>query len=95
MLFFMHRHQVCTRGFGPTAELDMNKEEHLMTTHYIDFFSHCMDKKTYLSVSEVERSVEVFDTDTAHFVPASEAVHITRFRHRTPSSDICTACNKL
>ncbi len=39
MLFIMHRHQVCTRGFGPTVELDMNKEERLMTTHYIDFFT--------------------------------------------------------
>ncbi len=94
MLFIMHRHQVCTRGFGPTAELDMNKEEHLMTTNYIDFFHIALTKKTYIGVSEVERSFEVFDTDTAQFVPVSEAVHITRFRHRKPRSDICMACNK-
>lgn len=91
----MHWHQVCTRGFGPTAELDMNKEEHLMTTHITLISFHiALNKKNYLGVSEVERSIEVFDTDSPQFVPVSEAVHITRFRHRTRRSDICTACNK-
>ncbi len=38
LLTIMHWHQVCTRVFFHTAELDMKQEEHLMTSQYSDLF---------------------------------------------------------
>ncbi len=93
MLFIMHRHQV-HQGLWSYSWTGYEQRRTFNDYKLHRFFSHCIDKKTYLGVSEVERSFEVFDTDTAQFVPVSEAVHITRFRHRKPRSDICMACNK-